>query len=92
MSDDLEQQNEMADSLIQKLERIKELWEELPTQDEIDELAKSAHSVAVCLVEALETYLDGDFPTVESLQEVGREAATLAEGVDAGMEVTYDAS
>lgn len=82
MSNDLKRQNELADSLIQKLERIKGLWNELPSEDHLEELEKHADGVAGRLEKARETYMDGDFPTVESLQELAKEAAVLAESVE----------
>lgn len=46
MSCDFKQQNEAADSLIQKLERIGKLWSELPGEDHLEELEKHAHGLA----------------------------------------------
>jgi hypothetical protein len=75
---DYERQNEMADALIQKLERIKELWEQLPTEDDLEELEQHAAGVAASLEHASATYMDGDFPTVDSIQELAKVASLLA--------------
>lgn len=79
---DLKQQNDLAEGLIQKLERIKELWGELSSEDDLEDLEKHAHGLAGCLERARETYTDEDFPTGEALQELAREGAILAESVE----------
>jgi hypothetical protein len=82
MNNETKRQNELADSLVQKLERVKSLWAELPTQDDLEELEKHADGVAGRLEDAREIYMDAEFPTVESLQELAKEAALMAESVE----------
>jgi hypothetical protein len=85
MNEELKRQNELADALIHKLERIKTLWEELPTLDDLEELANTAKCVAGCLEKARETYMDGDFPTLDDLQEHTKATAAMADALDAAM-------
>jgi hypothetical protein len=84
ISTDFKEHNDLADGLIQKLERIRGLWNELPSEDDLEELEKHAHGLAGCLERAREIYMDRDFPTPESLQEVAKEAASLAAGMEEG--------
>jgi hypothetical protein len=86
MMDELKQQNDLADTLIQKLERIEDLWDGLPTQDDLEELARTAHALATCLGLCRETWMNGDFPSLDDLQELAKEAAGVAESLDAGKE------
>lgn len=83
MNEDLKQHNDSADALIQKLERIKDLWDQLPTQDDMEDLARSAAQVAGLLEQARETWMDDDVPTLDALQNLAKEAAATAESLDA---------
>ena len=42
----LSRENELADTLIAKLERIKALWAEMPTASDLADLNKAAGSLA----------------------------------------------
>jgi hypothetical protein len=78
MNDDLERQNELADALLRKLEQIKTLWTEIPDEGEWNALASAANRLATSLEHAQETFDSAEFPTVDDLAELAREAASLA--------------
>jgi tetrahydromethanopterin S-methyltransferase subunit B len=85
---DMQQQNELADALIQKLERIKALWNELPAQDDLEELAKVATNFAQTMKQATDTYLSDEFPTEDAIQELARSAQDLPNTLERAKE-TY---
>jgi hypothetical protein len=75
---ELERQNELAGNLLEKLERIKVLWSELPSIDEMEDAAKTAADIADALQRACETYNSGEFPSeVNGFDEVQKTAAAL---------------
>ncbi|MGA2066864.1 MAG: hypothetical protein ABSG86_17940 [Thermoguttaceae bacterium] len=59
---ELREQNELADSLISKLERVKALWDVIPGTEELEDLAKAVNNIATSLQEATDTYNSDDFP------------------------------
>lgn len=67
---DRQRQHDQADSLIQKLERIRELWEEAPGHDDLEDLARAANGIAQGLEEARKAFNAPDFPTFDSLKSV----------------------
>jgi hypothetical protein len=81
-TNDLERQNELADALLEKLGRIKELWAEMPTVDDLEEASKAAGGVAESLAEARETYQSDEFPTVDDLNEMSSAAGHIAERLE----------
>ena len=53
---DLERQNELAKELLNTLERIKAIWEELPSEEEIENTVKQAAALTGCFREAAEEW------------------------------------
>jgi len=77
-SEELRVQNELADALLSKLERIKALWDELPSEEALNEIGSSAESLARSLQGAKATFADEEFPSEEALNEIGSSAESLA--------------
>ena len=78
---DLQKQNELADSLIAKLERIKALWDELPSDDYLTNLNRQVEGVAESLKNAAETFQSDEFPSAEYLGELCEKADGLAKAM-----------
>ena len=72
VKNELREQNEMADALIAKLEKIKAIWAELPTVDDLEEIGKAAGSVAASLERAKEAYNGDDFPTTDDFDDLDK--------------------
>ena len=83
--------NDLADELIAKLEKIKSLWGEIPSVDDLTEIGKEAAAIAASLNEASETYGADNFPGIDGLAEIGKEAANIAVVLSQARE-TYAAS
>ena len=62
-TNELVRQNELAEALLAKLERIKTLWAELPAEDELNDLCHAAGAIQTQLQQAKETFVSGDFPS-----------------------------
>ncbi len=65
----LERQSELADQLIAKLERIKELSAALPSAEELDECAGAAGRIAANLEQAASAWNAEHMPTTDELNE-----------------------
>ena len=81
MNNDLQQQNELADALIEKLERIKALWTEIPSADDMAELAAGAATLAASLEHSQAIVTSDDFPTADDMAELASEANRIADSV-----------
>jgi len=73
--------NGLADELISKLERIKILWAEVVSEDELIDLSNVAGSIAGSLEQAREAYNSDDFPTVDDLNEIAHPAEMIGTGL-----------
>jgi hypothetical protein len=78
MSTNLQPQIDQADILIAKLQQIKTLWDEIPSEDELEDLAKQAGQLAGALESASETFQSDAFPGEEELEDLAKQAAGLA--------------
>ena len=74
--------NELADSLIPKLERINALLAGTPTAEDLENMARAAGSIASSLQEASDIFNSDEFPRIEdadnSLDIYSRLAAEIA--------------
>lgn len=62
---ELREQNELADSLIAKLERIKALWDEMPDEAQVAKFDQQIGSIADNLERAKTTWNSHEFPGIE---------------------------
>ncbi len=81
--DELTRQTGLADALLEKLERINALWSELPSEDDLTNLANVAGSLAETLKQVKEAFLDDNFPNEDSLESIAKAAGSLAEAMQA---------
>jgi hypothetical protein len=81
-TDYLQQQNILAGALLAKLERIKELWDEISSELDLGDLAEAAHSIASSLEQARATWLSDDFPSDLAMQELRKDASEIASMVE----------
>ena len=92
-SEELARQNELADNLLKKLERIKELWAECPSTADLEKLAERLNLINEHLVSVEETWKEGDFPTAEDLAHFVKMTDEIANNarivLDAGKEVRH---
>ena len=79
---ELQCQNELADSLIAKLERIKTLWEEMPNEDAMETLVRQADGIASDLEKAKEVYNADDFPSDFHLDELIEKTGRIAQNLE----------
>ncbi len=86
MNEGLESQNALADALIEKLKRIKELWEELPSDDNLADVARVAGGIAESLAEAKVAFCDEEFPGEDDLTPIARAASTIASSLQEAIE------
>jgi hypothetical protein len=86
MSESLESQNALADSLLEKLERIKTVWTELPSEDDLADMARTVGGIAESLKEAQETFSAEDFPSEDELTPIAQAASTIASSLEAAIE------
>ncbi len=81
-TNELVRANELADTLIAKLERIKALLAETPTAEDLENMARAAGSIAGSLQEAAEIFNSDEFPGIEggenTLDIYDRVAAEIA--------------
>jgi hypothetical protein len=82
MSNDLQKQNDLADALLQKLERIHQLWQGLPTEEELNELLVTAMNLSPNLEHAREIFNSDEFPELADLKELTQAANSLAASLD----------
>jgi len=73
----LERQVELANELLATLERIKAVWAEMPTEDDLATLQDAATNIASVLGQAKETFNDPSFPTEDDLREVAEAAGSI---------------
>ncbi len=69
---ELVRQNELADALLQKLERIKEMWAECPNEDELADLDQAVGSIAAGLQAVKEVWISRDFPIAEDFDDLDK--------------------
>ena len=75
ITQDLREQNELADSLIAKLERIKALWAEMPNEAETDELEKAIGNIEAGMTQIVETYNSDAFPGADDFDDLKEQCA-----------------
>jgi hypothetical protein len=81
-SEELKQQNIMADSLIAKLKRIKKLYEEIPCSHELEEMGKQVGFIGYTLYTILQTVKDDDFPAEGCFDDLIKETAMLKDNLE----------
>lgn len=81
-ADELREQNELADSVIAKLERIKALWEEMPTEDDLADLCRTAQSIAGSFESIKETWNSNDFPSGPEIEDLNKAVGSIAGGLE----------
>jgi len=79
MVSELERQNVLADKLLSTLEKIKVAWDNLPSEDEVNDLAKAAGNMAGCLATAREQWdnLQSEAEVNDLAKVAGNVAASL---------------
>ena len=77
-AEELREQNELADSLIAKLERIKALWAEMPGEAETDSLEKALGNIEAGMTQIMETYNSDDFPGADDFDDLNKQCASIA--------------
>jgi hypothetical protein len=83
MSTDLQSQIDQADILIGKLQQIKALWDEIPSEDELRNLTEQAERLAGALESA-----DEKLPSEDELRNLTEQAERLASALESASE-TY---
>jgi hypothetical protein len=78
-TEELREQNELLDLQIAKLEKIKDLWAEMPTDAERDEIEKSAGSLVDSLTQAKEIYNSDDFLRLSDLDKMNERTNRFGE-------------
>jgi len=75
MVSDLERQNAQAKELLNTLEKIKAAWDELPSEDEMEDVAKASGNVAACLKDAREHW--DNLPSEDDLNDLAKAAGKV---------------
>jgi hypothetical protein len=85
-TEELQAQNQLADQLIGKLDRIKALWSEIPSEDDLSGMVDATSHIAAKLEYAMETWQSDDFPNEGDLNDVSHVAAGLASSLNEAKE------
>ena len=76
-TEDLREQNELADSLIAKLNRIKALWAEMPHEAETGDLEKAMGNIEVSAAKIVDICNSDDFPSADDFDDLNKQCASI---------------
>ncbi len=81
-AEELREQNQLADALIAKLERIKDLWEDLPDEDEMEPLDSRLGSIVGSLKEIPELSGAIDFPKAVEFEDLDKQLGSIVRNLN----------
>jgi hypothetical protein len=82
MTTDLERQNGLAKELLATLERIKAIWDELPSEDDVERAVKQAEALARSMKTAVCNWQE--LPTNQEIEDTVKVAAELDSAMGGG--------